>query len=113
MNQLLQGAQSLARSLKVVNEALTSLDLGFNEIRVRMLFFLVPKEIILSLMLSDSQDDGAFAIAQALKSNDDVAVTSLNIASNFLTKFGQVMYIVVLLLFLLSSTVHFILFSCV
>ncbi|XP_040860990.1 NLR family CARD domain-containing protein 3 isoform X1 [Glycine max] len=67
MNQLLQGAQSLARSLKVVNEALTSLDLGFNEIR----------------------DDGAFAIAQALKSNDDVAVTSLNIASNFLTKFGQ------------------------
>jgi len=49
-------------------------------------------------MLSDSQDDGAFAIAQALKSNDDVAVTSLNIASNFLTKFGQVMYIVVLLL---------------
>lgn len=34
MNQLLQGAQSLARSLKVVNEALTSLDLGFNEIRV-------------------------------------------------------------------------------
>ncbi|KAG5067965.1 hypothetical protein JHK85_000342 [Glycine max] len=62
-----EGAQSLARSLKVVNEALTSLDLGFNEIR----------------------DDGAFAIAQALKSNDDVAVTSLNIASNFLTKFGQ------------------------
>jgi len=49
-------------------------------------------------MLSDSQDDGAFAIAQALKSNDDVAVTSLNIASNFLTKFGQVMYIVLLLL---------------
>ncbi|WVZ12012.1 hypothetical protein V8G54_016542 [Vigna mungo] len=74
-----EGAQCLARSLKVVNEALTSLDLGFNEIR----------EIILSLMLSDSQDDGAFAIAQALKSNDDVAVTSLNIASNFLTKFGQ------------------------
>lgn len=57
----------LARSLKVVNEALTSLDLGFNEIR----------------------DDGAFAIAQALKSNEDVAVTSLNIGSNFLTKFGQ------------------------
>ncbi|XP_027360415.1 NLR family CARD domain-containing protein 3 isoform X3 [Abrus precatorius] len=62
-----EGAQCLARSLKVVNEALTSLDLGFNEIR----------------------DDGAFAIAQALKSNEDVAVTSLNIASNFLTKFGQ------------------------
>lgn len=30
----LQGAISLARSLKVVNEALVSLDLGFNEIRV-------------------------------------------------------------------------------
>jgi hypothetical protein len=30
----LQGAVCLARSLKVVNEALTSLDLGFNEIRV-------------------------------------------------------------------------------
>lgn len=37
------------------------------------------------------QDDGAFAIAQALKANDDIAVTSLNISSNFLTKFGQVM----------------------
>ncbi|KAF1861519.1 hypothetical protein Lal_00025870 [Lupinus albus] len=62
-----EGALCLARSLKVVNEALTSLDLGFNEIR----------------------DDGAFAIAQALKSNEDIAVTSINIASNFLTKFGQ------------------------
>lgn len=36
------------------------------------------------------QDDGAFAIAQALKANEDVAVTSLNLANNFLTKFGQV-----------------------
>ncbi|RXH79658.1 hypothetical protein DVH24_040805 [Malus domestica] len=62
-----EGASCLARSLKVVNEALTSLDLGFNEIR----------------------DDGAFAIAQALKANEDVTVTSLNVASNFLTKFGQ------------------------
>ncbi|XVF02377.1 hypothetical protein REPUB_Repub04eG0170300 [Reevesia pubescens] len=62
-----QGAACLARSLKVVNEALTSLDLGFNEIR----------------------DDGAFAIAQAFKANEDVTVTSLNLASNFLTKFGQ------------------------
>ncbi|KAE8692350.1 UDP-glycosyltransferase 74B1-like [Hibiscus syriacus] len=62
-----EGAGCLARSLKVVNEALTSLDLGFNEIR----------------------DDGAFAIAQALKANEDVTVTSLNLASNFLTKFGQ------------------------
>lgn len=31
----LQGASCLARSLKVVNEALTSVDLGFNEIRVK------------------------------------------------------------------------------
>lgn len=29
-----QGAAVLAKSLKVVNEHLTSLDLGFNEIRV-------------------------------------------------------------------------------
>jgi hypothetical protein len=36
------------------------------------------------------QDDGAFAIAQALKANEDVAVTSINLASNFLTKYGQV-----------------------
>ncbi|CAK9308580.1 unnamed protein product [Citrullus colocynthis] len=62
-----EGATCLARSLKVVNEALTSLDLGFNEIR----------------------DPGAFAIAQALKANEDIAVTSLNLANNFLTKFGQ------------------------
>nr|DAD34676.1 TPA_asm: hypothetical protein HUJ06_005316 [Nelumbo nucifera] len=62
-----QGAIGLARSLKVVNEALTSLDLGFNEIR----------------------DNGAFAIAQALKANGDVAIASLNLANNFLTKFGK------------------------
>lgn len=36
------------------------------------------------------QDPGAFAIAQALKANEDIAVTSLNLANNFLTKFGQV-----------------------
>ncbi|KAH9709148.1 RNI-like superfamily protein [Citrus sinensis] len=62
-----EGAKCLAQSFKVVNEALTSIDLAFNEIR----------------------DDGAFAIAQALKANEDVAVTSLNLANNFLTKFGQ------------------------
>lgn len=64
----MQGALCLARSLKVVNEALTSLDLGFNEIR----------------------DDGAFAIAQALKTNEDVAVSALNLGNNLFTKFGQV-----------------------
>ncbi|CAO2829198.1 unnamed protein product [Amaranthus hypochondriacus] len=62
-----EGATCLAKSLKVVNEALTSLDLGFNEIR----------------------DPGAYAIAQALKSNEDVALTSINLASNFITKLGQ------------------------
>ena len=36
------------------------------------------------------QDDGAFAIAQALKANEDVKITSLNLANNFFTKFGQV-----------------------
>jgi hypothetical protein len=36
------------------------------------------------------QDDGAFAIAQALKANEDVKITSLNLGNNFLTKFGQV-----------------------
>ncbi|KAF6174535.1 hypothetical protein GIB67_004729 [Kingdonia uniflora] len=62
------GAVCLARSFKVVNEALVSLDLGFNEIR----------------------DKGAFAIAQAFKANEDLTITSLNLASNFLTKLGQV-----------------------
>ncbi|PQQ03978.1 protein NLRC3 isoform X1 [Prunus yedoensis var. nudiflora] len=63
-----EGASCLARSLKVVNEALSSLDLG---------------------SMKSGYDDGAFAIAQALKANEDVTVTSLNLASNFLTKFGQ------------------------
>lgn len=62
------GAALLAKSLKVVNEHLTSLDLGFNEIR----------------------DAGAFALAQALKANGDAAVSTLNLTSNFLTKYGQV-----------------------
>jgi hypothetical protein len=29
-------------------------------------------------------------LAQALKANEDLAVTSLNLANNFFTKFGQV-----------------------
>ncbi|KAK4358196.1 hypothetical protein RND71_023806 [Anisodus tanguticus] len=62
-----EGAICFARSLRVVNEALTTLNLGFNEIR----------------------DEGAFSIAQALKANEDVRLTSLNLASNFLTKLGQ------------------------
>eukprot|EP00268_Persea_americana_P034994 TRINITY_DN3456_c0_g1_i13.p1 TRINITY_DN3456_c0_g1~~TRINITY_DN3456_c0_g1_i13.p1 ORF type:complete len:161 (+),score=31.89 TRINITY_DN3456_c0_g1_i13:215-697(+) len=62
------GTISLAGSLKIVNEALCSLDLGFNEIR----------------------DNGAFALARALKANEEPALTSLNLASNFITKYGQV-----------------------
>jgi len=41
--------------------------------------------------LISGQDPGAFAIAQALKANEDVALTSINLASNFITKLGQVM----------------------
>lgn len=42
------------------------------------------------IILPDLQDDGAFAIAQALKANEDVTVTSINLGNNFITKFGQV-----------------------
>jgi len=42
------------------------------------------------IFLCSGQDDGAFALAQALKANEDLAVTSLNLANNFFTKFGQV-----------------------
>lgn len=38
------------------------------------------------------QDEGAFAIAQALKSNEDVRLASLNLMNNFLTKLGQVIF---------------------
>lgn len=93
---ILQGAKCLARSLKVVNEALTSLDLAFNEIRVFLNFtkFIVVKAPALMdvLLFGCVQDDGAFAIAQALKANEDVTVTSLNLSCNFLTKFGQVTF---------------------
>lgn len=54
----------------------------------REFFIIVSKH----RLYQNSQDDGAFAIAQALKSNEDVAVTSLNLGSNFLTKFGQVLF---------------------
>lgn len=37
----LKGAICLARSLKIINESLKSLDLGFNEIRVRNIVFRV------------------------------------------------------------------------
>ncbi|CAL5349927.1 unnamed protein product [Camellia sinensis] len=57
------GAIRLAQTLKVVNEALTSLNLGFNEIR----------------------DKGAFAIAQALKANEDVRIASLNLGIAMIT----------------------------
>ncbi|CAI9092831.1 OLC1v1028171C1 [Oldenlandia corymbosa var. corymbosa] len=89
-----EGASCIARSLKVVNEALTTLNLGFNEIRVwnRFLWqlldvFLFPASFF--ILSFSPQDNGAFAIAQALKANEDVRLTSLNLASNFLTKLGQ------------------------
>lgn len=92
----------LARSLKVVNEVLTELDLGFNEIRVRNCYFI---EFVHRLKTSCTilhwfcvQDDGAFAIAQALKANEDVKITSLNLANNFLTKFGQVILLPLILI---------------
>lgn len=91
----------IARSLKVVNEALTTLNLGFNEIRVRnrllwqlFRYFLISSIIFMLSFLP--QDNGAFAIAQALKANEDVRLTSLNLASNFLTKLGQVSNLLVL-----------------
>ncbi|CAI7870762.1 unnamed protein product, partial [Closterium sp. NIES-54] len=63
-----EGAAILALSLRVVNEQLSSLDLGFNEIR----------------------DRGAYALAEALKANGEAAVETLNLSSNYITKYGQV-----------------------
>lgn len=37
-----------------------------------------------------AQDEAAFSISQALKANEDVRLTSLNLSGNFLTKLGQV-----------------------
>lgn len=97
-----QGAMCLARSLKVVNEVLTELDLGFNEIRVRNCYFIESvhrlKTSCTILYWFCVQDDGAFAIAQALKANEDVKITSLNLANNFLTKFGQVILLPLILI---------------
>ncbi|KAE9454060.1 hypothetical protein C3L33_14042, partial [Rhododendron williamsianum] len=69
-----EGAICLAQSLKVVNGALTSLDLGTN---------------LTWLDVGFSEDDGAFAIARALKANEDVSITKLNLASNSISKLGQ------------------------
>lgn len=41
------------------------------------------------LIFVKKKDEGAFSISQALKANEDVRLTSLNLASNFLTKLGQ------------------------
>ena len=62
------GARAFAQSLKVVNEALNNLDLGYNEIK----------------------DEGAFALAQALKANAEGAVALLSLSSNYITKLGAV-----------------------
>jgi hypothetical protein len=52
----------------MVNENLTSLDLGYNEIK----------------------DNGAFALAQAIKNNADASITSISLNNNYITKFGEV-----------------------
>lgn len=36
------------------------------------------------------QDKGAYALAEALKANGEAAVTTLNLSSNYITKYGQV-----------------------
>jgi NLR family CARD domain-containing protein 3 len=100
-----KGAICLARSFKIINESLTSLDLGFNEIRVSIhsfLFSFISSGIFVRTsygqhILHLGQDDGAFALAQALKANEDLAVTSLNLANNFFTKFGQVSFISIIM----------------
>jgi hypothetical protein len=58
----------LAQSLSTVNENLTSLDLGYNEIK----------------------DKGAFALAQAIKNNAEGAIASISVNNNYITKFGEV-----------------------
>ncbi|GBG93245.1 hypothetical protein CBR_g61650 [Chara braunii] len=62
------GVVALARTLRVVNETLVTLDLGFNEIR----------------------DKGAYSMAEALKANGQAAVSTLNMSSNYITKYGEV-----------------------
>ncbi|KAA8541111.1 hypothetical protein F0562_025074 [Nyssa sinensis] len=63
------GAIWLARSLKVVDEAMTSLDLAFHEIR----------------------DEGHLPLLNhsRAKANEDVRITSLNLGNKFLTRLGQ------------------------
>ena len=58
----------MAQSLSTVNENLTSLDLGYNEIK----------------------DKGAFALAQAIKNNAEGAIASISVNNNYITKFGEV-----------------------
>ena len=95
----LKGAICLARSLKIINESLKSLDLCFNEIRVRNAVssvLAIGRSLQISTMLNIlyacelRQDDGAFALAQALKANEDLTVVTLNLSNNFFGKFGQV-----------------------
>ncbi|KAK1437835.1 hypothetical protein QVD17_03635 [Tagetes erecta] len=62
-----EGAKFLACSLKVIKEGIELLDLCSNQIR----------------------DEGAFSISEALKANEDLRLTSLFLAKNFLTKLGK------------------------
>jgi len=42
------------------------------------------------LCCGGAQDKGAYALAEALKANGEAAVTTLNLSSNYITKYGQV-----------------------
>ena len=56
------------RYIPVVNENLISLDLGYNEIK----------------------DNGAYALAQAIKNNSNGSIQSISVNNNYITKFGEV-----------------------
>ena len=51
-----------------MNENLVTLDLGYNEIK----------------------DNGAFALAQAIKNTADGSIQSISMNNNYITKFGEV-----------------------
>ena len=63
-----QGCAAFARSLRIVCERMTELDMGYNEIK----------------------DDGAYAMAEALKQNTDAALVELGMQNNYISKFGSV-----------------------
>ena len=62
------GCGSLAASLQIVNETLTSLDLAYNEIK----------------------DEGAYLLASAIKQNGNGVLSEIKLNNNYITKFGEV-----------------------